>query len=131
MEHQKIMEHQQTVEKEIIALDKRLTLIFEKNIGKLFTKTWNIISETDYLYKDLSEVFGETSDLYDNFTLCSNYKVNQMLHEMDSEFDLILEERKKTLKRMETFFSNSLIIHALMTQSDCFNSVRCMDLDTQ
>ena len=28
-------------------------------------------------------------------------------------------------------FSNSLIIHALMTQSDCFNSVRCMDLDTQ
>ena len=25
----------------------------------------------------------------------------------------------------------SLIIHALMTQSDCFNSVRCMDLDTQ
>ena len=28
-------------------------------------------------------------------------------------------------------FSNSLIIHALMTQSDCLNSVRCMDLDTQ
>ena len=31
----------------------------------------------------------------------------------------------------EKYFSNSLIIHALMTQSDCFNSVRCMDLDTQ
>ena len=32
---------------------------------------------------------------------------------------------------LDISFSNSLIIHALMTQSDCFNSVRCMDLDTQ
>ena len=32
---------------------------------------------------------------------------------------------------VESMFSNSLIIHALMTQSDCFNSVRCMDLNTQ
>ena len=35
------------------------------------------------------------------------------------------------LPLLEKHFSNSLIIHALMTQSDCFNSVRCMDLDTQ
>ena len=32
---------------------------------------------------------------------------------------------------LEISLSNSLTIHALMTQSDCFNSVRCMDLDTQ
>ena len=36
-----------------------------------------------------------------------------------------------SLKELALNFSNSLIIHALMTQSDCFNSVRCMDLDTQ
>ena len=28
-------------------------------------------------------------------------------------------------------FSNSLIIHELMTQSACINSVRCMYVDTQ
>ena len=38
---------------------------------------------------------------------------------------------EKTPNNDHLYFSNSLIIHALMTQSDCFNSVRCMDLDTQ
>ena len=46
----------------------------------------------------------------------------------------VLYIRLNLLKRTvqgQLEFSNSLIIHALMTQSDCFNSVRCMDLDTQ
>ena len=42
------------------------------------------------------------------------------------------DERKvERLHALIKYFSNSLIIYALMTQSDCCNSVRGMDLDTQ
>jgi len=37
----------------------------------------------------------------------------------------------KIYSTVEIIFSNSLIIHVLMTQSACINWVRCMHFDTQ
>ena len=87
-----------------------------------------LLDDTDYLEGMLRDSQASNEQL--------NTQINElkgMVKEANKRPDYgHLREEVELLKgSLDKPFSTSLIIHALMTQSDWFNSVRCMDLDTQ